>query len=507
MDSLERDAFEVLKLVQSMKNSFAPINRIPPEVLSLIPDYYCEGAVDRAPTALTHVCRSWREIFTSRSSLWTTLEFTNIDKTRAYIQRSRSSPLDLHLVGDEVIDDAFALVIPHICRLKSLTVRSVALPRVLEHFHRHTPLLEKLDIDVWPTDDPVLDVWPVDNPVLDGALFSGDLSSLRELRLHGDITDLSWKNLANLRSIDIRSYSYGYGTTQLLDFFESAPLLHTALLRCTTLDPPNHPSERVVPLRHLKVFSLSTGSPNSILLRHLHIPIGASLISQFILRGEPSRFLSDLAERYPNFDNLSHITTIHLLLAPDQKFIQLRGPSGSFCVLAWREESGLLPSYATDHEILCSLDNLMLSTIRRLAISDYEHQRPAGAEQCPISQTLSFATNLRTLVITDCNNLPFILALDPQQNPSNIVLCPNLEGLVLYVVSLDQLHVEHLISMAKNRASRGAKLSSITFIDLHGLVPEKEVLELGEYVTHVEYRGDDNDEQPYWYDIPDWREG
>ena len=35
----ERDALDVLRLVRSVKSTFAPINRIPPEVLSLTPGY------------------------------------------------------------------------------------------------------------------------------------------------------------------------------------------------------------------------------------------------------------------------------------------------------------------------------------------------------------------------------------------------------------------------------------------------------------------------------------
>ena len=38
VDALERDTFEVLRLVRSIKNSLASINKTPPEILSLIPD-------------------------------------------------------------------------------------------------------------------------------------------------------------------------------------------------------------------------------------------------------------------------------------------------------------------------------------------------------------------------------------------------------------------------------------------------------------------------------------
>ena len=200
-----------------MKNSLAPINRIPPEVLSLIPDNFDEDGSDKTLIALTHVCHGWRDTFISRSSLWTRLDFADIDKTRTYIQRSQSSPLAFHFFNYKVIDDAFALVIPHVRRLKSLTIRALRRPSVLEHLRCRAPLLEELDIHF------LCDL------VLEDTLFDGDLSSLRELRLSEVIAP--WKNLANLRVIHLRSTCPSYGTTQILDLFESAPLLHTAWLQ------------------------------------------------------------------------------------------------------------------------------------------------------------------------------------------------------------------------------------------------------------------------------------
>jgi len=115
---------------------------------------------------------------------------------------------------------------------------------------------------------------------------------------------------------------------------------------------------------------------------------------------------------------------------------------------------------------------------------------------------LSFVGHLRTLVLIDCNNLPFILALDPEQNPSNLVSCFNMEGLVLYIQDWSLLHFECLIRMANNRALRGAKLSSIT-IYLDGGGPTEEVFKLREYVTHVVFKvGVGECNPPVWDDIP-----
>ena len=492
VDALERDVFEVLRLVQSIKNSLAPIYRIPPDVLSLIPDYYCEDDTDQDKIALTHVCRDWRDIFTSRSSLWTRLDFTNVDKTRTYIQRAQSSPLEIYL-GDEddkVIDDAFPLVIPHISRLKSLTINRGALPSILEHFYCHTPLLERLDIEICAMD--------LHHPVLDAALFNGDLSSLRELRLRRVITRLPWTNMANLRIFDLKSSARICETTNLLEFFKSAPLLHTVLLTCRISDSPDPPPERIVPLRHLKVFHISTKSPHSNLLRHLHIPAGASLISEFYSDGDESPLIEYLPERSPNISNLSHVTTVNLLFNSSQKFTLLSGPSGSLRVLAKRD---FYPSYALDRRILRSLNTPILSMAQGLTISRHKHSGPSNVEECPIFQTLSFTTHLRTLILIACDDQPFIRALDPERNLSNLVLCFNMKELILYIPQWSLLDVKNLIKMAQNRASRGAKLSSITIVSRDGLAPRNELSELGEHVTRAVCRTKER-EPPAWDYVP-----
>ena len=63
----------------------------------------------------------------------------------------------------------------------------------------------------------------------------------------------------------------------------------------------------------------------------------------------------------------------------------------------------------------------------------------------------------------------------------------------------DLSDVDSLVEMAKNRASRGAKLPLVTIV-VRGKVAPRKVFELRKYVTHVEYRVDD--EPPSWFDVP-----
>jgi len=249
VNALEQDASEVLSLVLSLKNSFAPINRIPPEVLSLILNYCDKDDKDRDLIALTHVCHGWRDMFISRSSLWTQLDFMNDDKTRTYIQRSKSSPLEIYLESSEenpYLDDTFFLVIPHHFRLKSLTIRADDLPEAIGILDCHAPLLQVLDISLTCPHPPVLD----------SALFNGDFSSLRELTLGGVITPLPWSNLANLTIFNLKSCRPGHDfVTRLLDFFECAPLLHTIILEDSIPKSSDAPPDRIVPLPHLSTYA------------------------------------------------------------------------------------------------------------------------------------------------------------------------------------------------------------------------------------------------------------
>ena len=492
MNTLARDALEVLCLLRTLKNSFVPINQIPPEVLSLIPGYFDDGGggggddVDQSIITLTHVCRGWRDMFTSRSSLWTRLDFTNVHKTRTYIQRSQSSPLEIYLESTVFLDDAFSLAIPHLRRLKSLTICADALPDVLRHFRCQAPLLEELDISVYHSHDSILD----------RALFDRDLSSLRKLTLFRVTMHLPWNNMANLKVLNLILCPPGHDITRLLNFFESAPLLHTVKLHDSLPDSSNAPAQRIVPLSYLKALTINVSPSPSILLNHLCIPTGASLILKSLSGHENSPLPDCLPEAPANLKNLSHITTINLLFNLAEKSVRLSGPSGSLRVLVhwWHPE---IDPYIMHRRILRSLGLFNLSTTTRLTISMYRHPAPAEAKESPVFRTLSSTNNLRTLTLIECDNLPFVLALNPEENPSKLTLCPKMEELVLYIKLGDTFPITQLIGMAKNRVSRGAKLSSITIVGLDELALGRK---LGKYVTDVKCRVDDA--PPSWDHIP-----
>jgi hypothetical protein len=170
----------------------------PPEILTLIPDFWNnDDDRNQEVIALTHVCRAWREVFTSRTSLWTDFNCENKDQAHLYFERSKSLPVNLSLYARDRLPPyhPFFEIIPRaIGRLGSLSIGVMPgdLQAITAHLSRPAPLLEKLSI----CGDS--DYGSHRNPVLMPALFNGDLSSLRKLRLECVRTELPWRNMVNL---------------------------------------------------------------------------------------------------------------------------------------------------------------------------------------------------------------------------------------------------------------------------------------------------------------------
>jgi hypothetical protein len=491
MDALEQDAQEVLRLVRSVKNMFAPINRIPQEIFSLIPDY---RDMDEALVALTHVCCSWREQLISCSSLWSSLNCASVDRTRVYLERSKTSPLDICLGGKgraPFLHDAFLLTLPHRDRLKNLYITALPndLVELTKHFsHCRAPLLEKLRIHSFS----------MDSPTIQAAIFDGDPSSLRELHLSGVFINLPRKTLSNLTTFNFLNVPRRKrSVTRLLDFFEQAPVLRKVTLYNAFPDTPDAPQGRIVSLPHLKLLHINDQPVHSILLNHLPIPPGTSLILEFYGDGE-SPISAYLPSTSSNLGNLSHVTSINLRCWPKMS-IRLKGPDGGLYVrdYHWFDNAA---SLSVGDRVLRSLDHFSISATRRLTVTHYITPAPPEIEKSPICQTLLLINSLRTLTLTDCLNIPFIFALNPNRIPSKVIICPELEELVLYIKTRDRFCSDELLEMVKERDSRGAKLSIITIACPQEFVPAREVDKLRGHVSSVEYRLDDV--MPRWDYIP-----
>ena len=257
---------------------------------------------------LTHVCRAWREVFTSHSPLWTDFHCMDARKTWVYLKHSKSSPINLHLGRDNGLfpHNPFLQLAPHaLGRLKYLHINTTEdhFQNITNYFSRPAPHLRHLRI-FGSSPDPFI------NPVLATTLFDGDFSSLHGLCLFSLHTNLPWRNM-----ISLTSFSLGYiadpGVTigQLLDFFESAPSLLNVALTFSTPDsgPQNR---RLVSLAHLRKLDIYGDDLPSLLLEHLLIPVGVEMLITLGMHGP--RIDNYLPRSLDNLRNLSNFTKIRL---------------------------------------------------------------------------------------------------------------------------------------------------------------------------------------------------
>ena len=473
IDVLERDVFEVSRLIRSWRNTFAPINKIPPEILALLPDFWDPYDRDQDVIGLTHVCRAWREVFISRSSLWADFDCEDGEKTGIYLERSKASPISLTLrrTGDISSHDPLFQIIPHdIGRLKSLSI--VGTPKTVRlitpHLSHPAPLLEHLSIFAGGEKPPLL------HPASTSALFNENLPSLRTLRLECIRTELHWRNMDSLTSFVLGQTPPGEVTVnQLLDFFESAPRLCEVELRSTT-PTTSAQNGRLVSLTCLKRMHICDCGPASVLLDHLLIPVGAKLRTESFLRGP---LIGDLLPRsLDNLENFSNFTTIQLYFGgfhPDMKF---SGPNGevTMTILTYRGSN----------------TSLVLECLAQLDISGTEWlelNRGNPPSRAHVYQALLPMKDLRTLIFFKCKSLhTFIRALQPGTDSSDAVVCPQLEELGLVLRTDGEIfNIASVVEMAAARALRGVKLRTVRIADGEGEAG-LDVSELRKYVWNVE---------------------
>ena len=134
-----------------------------------------------------------------------------------------------------------------------------------------------------------------------------------------------------------------------------------------------------------------------------------------------------------------------------------------------------------------------------ITLSSYRPRNP-DVTTWTIYRALCRMDDLLTLMLTQCKNLPFIDVLNPDKNPSKIVLCPKSEEITLYINHPDEFHIDALLKMAEGRALRGAKLSTITIVSTDALAPTRKVFLLRKHVDDAEHKFDD--ELPEWDTIP-----
>lgn len=247
-------------------NPIAPINKLPPEILGAIPTYQGEQTPKDLVT-ISSVCGYWRDTFLATPSLWTKLDGKGIEKTRAWVKRSRALPIHLQVEGSpdpEVIEFLGA----HSFRLEVVNLRKLVAQDIplftrghLSRLLRSTPLLR--DICVETSDPETFDT---------RMTIGGEFPSLEVLRLLGFPVSIVSLSAPNLRKLFLTGT---HDLARILDLLDSLPLLECLALRLgIPEDAPGEIGRKVVLERILQASFFYHGFD---ILQYLSLPAGSDI--------------------------------------------------------------------------------------------------------------------------------------------------------------------------------------------------------------------------------------
>jgi len=148
---MEIEAKHALSTIHSSMNTFPEINRLPPEILALVPSFLADHKV----LVLTkHVCRHWRYIIVASciASLFRDIQSGGGDHVAACIDRCGGTPLDISFNSRSDKNSSFLKKVilhsSHIHRIRIPCVPQYHIAEILDAFETTLPLLRDVDLSI-----------------------------------------------------------------------------------------------------------------------------------------------------------------------------------------------------------------------------------------------------------------------------------------------------------------------------------------------------------------------
>ena len=203
---LERDTLAALTTIREWLNPSVPINRVPLDVLSLIPTHLPSQA-DRFRASF--VCRRWRITFLQNARLWSYIRLSKGEiYAKTLLERAKGSPLTI-LASGMVPVNTIKLLLPRTNQIVDLEFANGSwadIRKFTKIIPGPFPLLRTLNIGA------------VRGIGLDYPLFSGSVESPILIS-------------PNLTSFELSVSSEGFYGSQLLDFLEASPMLRAVRMK------------------------------------------------------------------------------------------------------------------------------------------------------------------------------------------------------------------------------------------------------------------------------------
>ncbi|KAF9783368.1 hypothetical protein BJ322DRAFT_1070495 [Thelephora terrestris] len=320
---LRKNAIGVLNAASKLINALAPINKLPPEILGMIPKYE-DNQVAKHLAALSSVCCYWRNTFIATPSLWTRLDGKGVEKSRAWVERSGTLPIQLWVQGSPN-PEVFEFLASHSSRLEVVFLPRVK-PRdhsIFTHSHlakllRPAPLLRHICVYALKTFDALVPM-------------TGEFPSLESMRVSGVQMPITNLRTPNLRRLELAG---AFDPESLFDLLESSPLL--AYLDLTLFLRQGVPvsTGRKVSLEKVKQANFSRDGfkmlPRLLLPTSNEITVDLPSHWQHDNDIDNTPLLSHLLDSLPMFRQVRSMS--FLVTSPNQT-ISTEGPNGKFVLL------------------------------------------------------------------------------------------------------------------------------------------------------------------------------
>jgi len=307
-------------------NQNAPINRLPPEILTRTLEFR-EG--DKDLISATQVCHRWRSALSSAPSLWTEVVFRDSNRrVLTYLTRSKALPIDVSFKPTRASfetwkfdpEDLYASRIPWIDRMKSLDIGGdeEQIEAIVRRLCLPAPLLQCLKFDGRPNRTLV---WRISGVVYFPPNFlGGQAPSLQSLSFNSISPNptirLPLPNLTSFTWIDKASRTI---VKDLLTLLTSAPLLDVMNIHLRILHVSTAERTTVVTLNRLRELTWSNSGGSFSLTSCLIAPELHWLSLRVV--PDPGSAQSDLADILPL--NASHFP---LLVEPtEMRYTTRRG--------------------------------------------------------------------------------------------------------------------------------------------------------------------------------------
>ena len=326
MDELGAGAKRLLVRVEELKNSFQPVQRLPPDMIVEVATYLNPRAyygLSQPLMAMSQVCRYWRETLLSNPESWSFIRSEFLELVPLFLERSGSYPLEVDLTNTWS-SNAVGHIRPHANRLAILryhvsAVNSTFL-RALSKLD-HSPNLHTLSLASART--------PAVAPeLIKMGLILGDMPALHTLELlpFPIIPQfLRLKYLINLR-LEVTHSTL----TAVLDLLAANPSLEKLWLVGSFWDNEVTRGAESTVLGCLKFLTVERCAPRR-LLEKLTLPRGTRVYIRYNpSRSVPPAFTLQSVERYPNLQGL---TSLHALMDfMRDTFVDATGPNGSLAI-------------------------------------------------------------------------------------------------------------------------------------------------------------------------------